>query len=71
MSFWGESAMARRLNFDKTRWVRKSKVSLTQDREFMGKEVASAWLQRRENWLADQAKLRKWKSFKQVTEAMI
>jgi hypothetical protein len=61
MSFWSESYMAKRLNYEKLAWDRRPKVSLTQDREFMGKDVASAWLERRERWLSDQAKLRSWK----------
>ena len=58
MSFWSQEHMARRLNFERIRWDRRPKVSLTQDREFMGKDTASAWLQGRERWLVDQAKLR-------------
>jgi hypothetical protein len=62
MSFWNESAMAKRLNWERIHWDRKSRVSLSKDREFMQSELATDWLQRREKWLADQAKLRKCKS---------
>ena len=58
MSFWSESCMAKRLNYEKLAWDRRPKVSLTQDREFMGNDLASAWLQRRERWFLEQAKLR-------------
>jgi hypothetical protein len=58
---WSQSDMTRRLNWERIHWARKSRVSLTQDREFMQSELATDWLQRREKWLADQAKLRKWK----------
>jgi len=62
VSVWSEDYMTKKLKWEKLAWDRKPRRSLTEEREFMGKDVASAWLARRERWLADQAKVRKWKS---------
>jgi hypothetical protein len=65
--------MARRLNWEKIQLERKPRRSLTEDREFMNKDVASAWLERRERWLVTQSQAAGMEGviIKQVIEAMI
>jgi hypothetical protein len=59
-SLHGQSAMARRIDFEKHRFDGRSKVSVRDEREFRDRDAASRWLERAEE-KANNSQFARWK----------